>query len=59
MKTLSIVFPCYNEAKNIPLILERFAQVMDRGDVEVILVDNGSSDVSPQVLAALLRRRRR
>jgi glycosyltransferase involved in cell wall biosynthesis len=54
MKTLSIVFPCYNEAKNIPLILERFAQVMDRDDVEVILVDNGSSDDSPQVLAALL-----
>jgi glycosyltransferase involved in cell wall biosynthesis len=54
MKTLSIVFPCYNEAKNIPLILERFAQVMDRGDVEVILVDNGSTDDSPQVLAELL-----
>jgi glycosyltransferase involved in cell wall biosynthesis len=54
MKILSIVLPCYNEARNIPLILERFAQVLDREDVEVILVDNGSTDNSPQVLAELL-----
>lgn len=54
MKTLSVVLPCYNEARNIPLILQRFAQVMDRSDVEVILVDNGSIDNSPQVLDDLL-----
>ncbi|MEM9214757.1 MAG: glycosyltransferase family 2 protein [Cyanobacteria bacterium P01_F01_bin.150] len=54
MKTLSLVLPCYNEAPNIPLILERFAQVMNRDDVEVILVDNGSTDDTQVVLADLL-----
>ncbi|MBN2585377.1 glycosyltransferase [Patescibacteria group bacterium] len=51
---LSIIIPCYNEAKNIPLILERFQEVIDRDDIEVILVDNNSSDDSKQVLAELL-----
>ena len=54
MNTLSIVLPCYNEAENIPLILKRFSQIMDRGDVEVILVDNGSTDETPRVLCELL-----
>jgi glycosyltransferase involved in cell wall biosynthesis len=47
---LSIVVPCYNEEKNIPLILERFASCIDRSDVEVILVNNGSADNSQLVL---------
>lgn len=51
---LSIVVPCYNEEENIPLILERFGEIMTRDDIEVILVDNGSTDNSAQVLARLL-----
>ena len=51
---LSIVVPCYNEEKNIPLILERFRQVLKRTDVEVILVNNGSTDRSAEVLEKLL-----
>lgn len=36
---LSIVVPCYNEAKNIPLILERFAEVVGtKTDIEVLLL---------------------
>jgi len=41
--TLSVVVPCWNERENLPLILARFREVLDRDDVEVILVDNGSS----------------
>lgn len=52
---LSIVIPCYNEAENIPLILERFGEIMTEG-VEVILVNNGSTDYSADVLAELLPR---
>ena len=37
---LSIVVPCYNEKDNIPLILERFNEVIDGEDLEVVLVDN-------------------
>lgn len=51
---LSIVVPCYNEAENIPLILKRFGEVVKRGDIEVLLVDNGSDDDSPQVISSLL-----
>lgn len=51
---LSIVVPCYNEAENIPLILRRFNEVIKRDDIEVILVDNGSSDNSPQIISRLL-----
>lgn len=51
---LSIVVPCYNEAENIPLILERFRAVISRDDIEVVLVDNNSSDNSKTILAELL-----
>ena len=47
---LTIVIPCYNEAKNIPLILNRFQEVTTRGDIKLLLVDNGSKDDSPEVL---------
>lgn len=51
---LSIVVPCYNEEKNIPLILEKFDSVIDRDDVSVVLVENGSTDNSAEVIKALL-----
>lgn len=56
MIKLSLVIPCYNEAKNLPLILAKFASVLGRNDVEVLLVDNGSQDDSARVLAELLPR---
>lgn len=51
---LSIVVPCYNEMKNIPLILERFNMVIQRKDIEVILVNNGSTDDSNNVFTKLV-----
>lgn len=51
---LSVAIPCYNEARNIPLILTRCKEVIRRDDVEIILVDNGSTDDSPAVLRGLL-----
>ena len=52
----SLVIPCYNEAANLPLLLERCRRVAGEPGVEVILVDNGSTDDSPGVLAELLPR---
>lgn len=51
---LSLVIPCYNEAKNLPLLVARLRECIVRDDVEVVLVDNGSTDASPQLLATLL-----
>lgn len=50
---LSLVIPCYNEAANLPLLGGRIAETFRGDDVEVILVDNGSTDGSTAVLADL------
>ena len=50
---LSIVVPCYNEEKNIPLVLERFRKAYEESEVkdfELVLVDNNSKDNSAEVL---------
>lgn len=52
---LSLVIPCYNEARNLPLLVERCRAALARPNVEVVLVDNGSTDGTPEVLRALLR----
>jgi glycosyltransferase involved in cell wall biosynthesis len=50
----SLVIPCYNEAANLPLLLERCKALGAREGIEVILVENGSTDDSPAVLERLL-----
>jgi glycosyltransferase involved in cell wall biosynthesis len=50
----SIIIPCYNEEKNIPLILKRFGELIKDEDIEVILVNNGSTDKSQSVLDDLI-----
>ena len=50
----SLVIPCFNEAANLPLLLERCKEVTRYPDIEVILVDNGSTDNSCLVLESLL-----
>jgi glycosyltransferase involved in cell wall biosynthesis len=48
---LSLVIPCYNEARNLPLLIGRVEERFAAGTgVEVVLVDNGSSDDSPSIL---------
>jgi glycosyltransferase involved in cell wall biosynthesis len=51
---LSLIVPCYNEAKSLPALVGRIKDTFTRPDVEVILVDNGSTDNSPEVLRELL-----
>ncbi|MGE9549676.1 glycosyltransferase family 2 protein [Erwinia amylovora] len=50
----SLIIPCYNEADNLALLLERCKSVTHTEGVEVILVDNGSTDSTPEVLLKLL-----
>jgi len=53
MKLISICIPCYNEEKNIPILLEQiFASINDlKYDFEIIFTDNDSSDGTVEVLS--------
>lgn len=59
---LSIVVPCYNESKNIPLVLEKFRKVLEEAkktqSVELILVDNNSQDNSALILRRELAKKK-
>ena len=46
----SLIIPCYNEADNIPLLLERCKPIGLLEGYEVILVDNGSTDKTSSIL---------
>jgi len=47
---ISVVIPVYNEAPEIERCLEAFLRQSYRGPFELILVDNGSTDGSPQLI---------
>lgn len=51
---LSLVIPCYNESKNIELLLNRCRSLGSRKDWEIILVNNGSTDNTLEILERLL-----
>lgn len=47
---MSVVIPCYNESKNIPLIYDRISELdIVSKNIEIILVNNGSTDDSEEV----------
>ncbi len=54
MKKLSVILPCFNESRNIPYVLERFSKVINRDDIELIFVDNGSDDNSLKIFKELI-----
>lgn len=49
---ISIVIPCKNEAENIPPLLDEIAQHLGDRDIEVIVVNDGSTDDTAGALAA-------
>lgn len=50
---LSLVIPCYNEQENVPTLLERVGGALSRidGPFEVLVIDDGSTDQTPALLA--------
>jgi len=50
----SLVIPCYNESDNIPLLLNRCRGLGALEGCEIILVNNGSSDNSKNILTQLV-----
>ena len=49
MTKLSIIIPCFNEAKNIPALIKKIDPIIDE-NIEVILVDNGSTDKTGEII---------
>ena len=55
----AIVVPCYNEVGAIKNTVERILQTVEEEDFELVVVDDGSDDGTPQVLADLEQRHAR
>jgi len=51
-KKITISMPCYNEERNIPILMDRLTPVIDslEYDVEVVFTDNCSTDNTVEVL---------
>ncbi len=57
---ISLVLPVYNEAETVPVLAERLRELLERLDAagdraEVILVDDGSTDATPELLRRACR----
>lgn len=48
---LSIVIPVLNEAQTVPLLLDRLRDILHEKIWEVIFIDDGSEDATPNLLA--------
>jgi polyisoprenyl-phosphate glycosyltransferase len=51
---ISLVIPCYNEAENLESLLELCQKSIAKEPIEVILVDNGSTDNTQKILEEML-----
>lgn len=45
---ISVVVPCYNEAENIPVLINRIQHTLAAFSFEIILINDGSTDTTQQ-----------
>ena len=53
MIELSVVIPCFNESNNLPIIYENIKKKLNKKNIEVVIVDNGSTDNSGSFLNSI------
>lgn len=56
MKKISVVVPCYNESTGLPLFINEISKIvaeLSNYEIEVIFVDDGSTDKTGEVLRAV------
>ncbi|MBA7715899.1 Poly-beta-1,6-N-acetyl-D-glucosamine synthase [subsurface metagenome] len=53
----SLVIPFYNEEKNVREVISGLSDTLERSsiDYELVLVNNGSTDKTPQILESLAK----
>ncbi len=57
MATASIIIPCYNEGSTLSVCIDRIQNIADENlTIEIIIVDDGSSDGSKDIAENLSRR---
>lgn len=53
---LSIISPCYNEAKNIKKFIEKVFKILTKKKVELIIIDDDSSDRTYLIIKSLQKK---
>jgi len=56
MKTLTIAICTYNRAENLPTLVEALHKQRCSAQLEVLFIDNNSTDATPEVIAKLARK---
>lgn len=54
IRRVSIIIPCYNEALNLPELISQLESLTKQNNIEFILVNNGSTDDTLNILAKYL-----
>lgn len=55
-KELSLIIPCYNEEENLQSIFEKLKEIISKNKgIEIILVNNGSTDNSLKIMNSLIQ----
>ena len=53
---LSLIVPCYNESKNLNILVSKLDQNIKNKEIELIIVNNGSYDNSLDIISNLLKK---
>ena len=54
MNQIEIVIPCFNEARNLPGLIQLLEELVEDSDLSFVLVDNGSTDDSAEIFSKVI-----
>ena len=52
--SIGIVIPCFNESGNLPRLVDECRKVSEMSEIDFLIVDNGSTDITQRILKDLL-----
>ena len=54
----SLIIPCYNEARYIPILIKKYSKFIKIKNNELILVNNGSNDETDKIFKKLKKNKK-